>query len=366
MKVLMTADPLGGVFTYALELSRALAARGVEVALAIEGGRLGLSQRRALAAVPGIELYESAFRLEWMEAPWDDVRRAGEWLLEVAARTRPEVVHLDSYAHGALPFDAPRLVVGHSCVLSWFEAVRGEPAPPEFDRYRAEVRRGLAAAGRVVAPSRAMLRALQRHYGPLRRGEVIPNGRSAGPFQPAWKRPFVLGAGRLWDEAKNLSALDELAPRLPWPVYLAGDDTDPGSGHRMESHGGALLLGRLSEEELAVWLGRAAVYALPARYEPFGLSVLEAALSGCALLLGDLASLRENWEGAALFAPPDDPEALLRALERLAADEPLRDRLAAAARARAAALTPEAMAGRYLALYQELRREAEGEAPCAP
>ncbi len=33
---------------------------------------------------------------------------------------------------------------------------------------------------------------------------------------------------------------------------------------------------------------------LPARYEPFGLSVLEAALSGCALVLGDIPSLRES------------------------------------------------------------------------
>ncbi|BDG07479.1 glycosyltransferase family 4 protein [Anaeromyxobacter paludicola] len=366
MRVLLTADTVGGVFTYAAELSRALLARGVEVELATLGAPLSVSQRRALAGLRGLGLHESAFRLEWMDDPWDDVARAGEWLLALEARLRPDVVHLGQYAPGALPFAAPKVVVGHSCVLSWFEAVRGAPAPAAFDRYRAEVRRGLGAAGRVVAPSRAMLRALVRHHGPLPPARVVPNGRDAGGFRPAAKRPFVLAAGRLWDEAKNLAALDALASRLPWPVYLAGDVAEPGSERRLESGGGALLLGRLSSDELATWLGRAAVYALPARYEPFGLSILEAALSGCALVLGDVESLRENWEDSALFAPPDDPEALGAALRRLAADDDLRARLAGRARARAARFTPEAMAEGYLAVYRELLEPRAAEAPCAP
>jgi hypothetical protein len=54
-------------------------------------------------------------------------------------------------------------------------------------------------------------------------------------------------------------------------------------------------LGPLEASELAGWMHRAAIYALPARYEPFGLSALEAAQAGCALVLGDLSSLREVW-----------------------------------------------------------------------
>ena len=58
-------------------------------------------------------------------------------------------------------------------------------------------------------------------------------------------------------------------------------------------------------------MGRAAIYALPARYEPFGLSILEAALSGCALVIGDIPSLREIWADAALFVPSDGHDAPL-------------------------------------------------------
>jgi glycogen synthase len=134
MKVLLVADAVGGVFTYAVELARALAARGVEIVLATEGARLPADGRAALRRVEGIVHDEGAFALEWMEEPWADVAAAGEWLLALEARERPDVVHLNAFSHGALPFRAPKLVVGHSCVLSWFEAVRGEVAPPSWDR----------------------------------------------------------------------------------------------------------------------------------------------------------------------------------------------------------------------------------------
>ena len=44
MKILMTADTVGGVWTYALELAGALAPHGVEVALATMGRRLSSAQ----------------------------------------------------------------------------------------------------------------------------------------------------------------------------------------------------------------------------------------------------------------------------------------------------------------------------------
>src|SRR5512143_1169949 len=179
MNVLMTADTVGGVFTYALELSAALGRAGASVALATKGGVLSDDQWAEARRVPGLEIFESADRLEWMEDPWADVARSSAWLLELADRLQPDIVHLNDYAHGALPFGVPALVVAHSCVCSWFEAVHRQPPPPSFDRYRQEVSRGLAGASMVVAPTRWMLDALERFYGPVPRGRVIPNGRSA-------------------------------------------------------------------------------------------------------------------------------------------------------------------------------------------
>jgi len=369
MKILMTADTVGGVFTYAIELAGALGRRGAQVALAAKGGVLSRDQWKEARRVPGLEIFESADRLEWMEDPWDDVARSSRWLLDLADRLQPDIVHLNDYAHGALPFEAPTVVVAHSCVCSWFEAVRRSPPPPSFDRYRREVTRGLAGAGMVVAPTRWMLEALERHYGALPRSRVIPNGRSAARFRPGEKEDLVLCAGRLWDEAKNVAGLDAAAEDLPWPVLLAGEVEHPDrarEGATATRH--ARPLGRLSADALACFYERAAIYALPARYEPFGLSVLEAALAGCALVLGDIPSLRETWDGAAMFVDPDSPDQLRTILAGLTERPDLRAMFSGIARARGLDLSPTRMAEGYLAAYRELLAERAGltEAPsCA-
>ena len=346
--VLMTTDTVGGVWTYSVELAGALAAHGIKVYLAAMGGSPSRSQREQLAGFSNIQMFESNYRLEWMPEPWNDVRRAGDWLLGIEACCNPALIHLNNYAHGDLNWSAPVVVVGHSCVLSWWEAVHRTPAPPEWNTYAARLRQGLRAARMVAAPSHAMLAALNSHYGPLRETAVIPNGRDARLFEPADKAPFVLAAGRLWDEAKNISALTGIACEIPWPIRLAGEAAEPAEHENVE------YLGQLSQHAVAKQMAQAGIYALPARYEPFGLSVLEAALSGCALVLGDIPSLRENWSDAALFVNPDCPENLRHAITLLIEDDSLRSRLANAARHRAASFTPERMLGGYLNTYRAL------------
>jgi glycosyltransferase involved in cell wall biosynthesis len=87
--------------------------------------------------------------------------------------------------------------------------------------------------------------------------------------------------------------------------------------------------------------------------------VLEAALSGCALVLGDIPSLRELWRNRAVFVPPDDPEALEDALVRLIEDPDRRTTLAAGARSRAIERTTERMVEGYLAAYGEVLASVE-------
>src|SRR5689334_9341980 len=128
-KVLMTTDTVGGVWIYSLELARGLAEQGVEVALATMGAPLDELQREMACRIPRLKVFEGKFKLEWMEDPWRDVERAGDWLLGLEERFGPDLIHLNGYAHGSLPWNAPKIVVGHSCVLSWWEAVKKEAAP---------------------------------------------------------------------------------------------------------------------------------------------------------------------------------------------------------------------------------------------
>jgi glycosyltransferase involved in cell wall biosynthesis len=287
-----------------------------------------------------------------MDEPWRDVEAAGDWLLQLADIFQPDIVHLNGYAHGALPWDVPVLMAGHSCVLSWWNAVRKEDAPASWNRYQSEIRQGIKEADLVVAPTQAMLDDLEKYYGPLPQSQVIYNGREAEYFSPKNKEPFIFAAGRLWDEAKNISALAQVAPNITWPVYVAGDARHPNNEEATFSN--VHTLGRIESETLADWMGRASIYALPARYEPFGLSILEAALSGCALVLGDIPSLREVWGDAAIFVAPDNNAALEHALRDLINNENKRLNMAEAAMQRARYFSTQKMAEAYLAAYHEL------------
>lgn len=340
MKVLMTADTVGGVWTYAMELTRALP--DIDFTLATMGRKASDGQR---AEVPeNVTLVESEYKLEWQDDPWRDVDESGQWLLELEQKTSPDIVHLNGYSHGALPFRAPKLVVGHSCVISWWRAVKNEDAPPEWDTYRDRVARGLAAASLVAAPSAQMLAALDEHYHFKSPRKLIYNGRRFTPAAGHDHRASVFAAGRLWDEAKNLRAVVAAAPAIDWPVRIAGD-------------GGAnspnvTYLGWLEPPALARAYGEAAIYLFPALYEPFGLSVLEAALSGCALVLGDIPSLREIWRDAAVFVNPRDPATIARVTNEVIANTPLRHELGQRARERAGDYTAERMAAAYRQTYE--------------
>jgi glycogen synthase len=370
-RVMMTADAVGGIWPYALELAAALGRCGVTTLIATMGQDPSPAQRRAAAQIRGVELAHRRCRLEWMPDCSQDLAVAGDWLLALAERFRPDIVQINGYAAAALPWRRPVVVVGHSCVRSWWQAVHRTDAPGEWQAYARRVAQGLAAADVVIAPTRAFLASMEALYGPLPAAAVIHNSRSPSIFRPAGrKEPMIVSAGRLWDAAKNVALLEAVAPRLPWPVCVAGpcrapdgengqdgqDGLKKGNGQPraapVATPGALCPLGVLDEAAMAGWLRRAAIFALPARYEPFGLAVLEAALSECALVLGDIATLRELWEDAALFVDPDDADALEAALRRLIDDPALCRALGASAAERARRFSVADMTQKYRAIYR--------------
>ena len=79
-------------------------------------------------------------------------------------------------------------MTAHSCVLSWWSAVKGEAAPGEWRRYCGEVEMASNRADLVTAPSQAMIDALYAHYAMgARRYRVVPNGRCGRGFRAASK-----------------------------------------------------------------------------------------------------------------------------------------------------------------------------------
>jgi glycosyltransferase involved in cell wall biosynthesis len=348
-RVFMTADAVGGVWTYALDLASGLAEHGVETTLAVLGPGPGAEAKAAAARIPGLTLLETGLPLDWTADCAHELDGAAAGLRRLAQAARPDIVHLNSPAYAAGGgFDGPVVGVCHSCVTTWWSAVRDGPLPPDFRWRTRALWRGLIGCDALIAPSRAFADATARTHD-VARPFVVHNGRSPAEAADAPREPMVFTSGRFWDEGKDIATLDAAAGRIAAPVWAAGPLAGP-NGAAVQV-GRLRSLGALDAAGVRTWLRRAPIFASTALYEPFGLGVLEAAQAGCALVLSDIPTFRELWEGAAVFAPPRDSDAFAAACNRLLADPAACRRLGHRARRRARAYTVERMAAGVAEVY---------------
>lgn len=363
MRILFSTDTVGGVWDHTVTLTRALVAAGHEVLVAA----IGQPRDVRLAGLPdGVEYASRDYRLEWMPDSGDDVRASAGWLAGLAARWEADVVHLNQMAVAAHDFPAPVLVAVHSDVLGWWRGVHGCEAPrEEWAAYVDGVREGIARADAVVAPSRWQADQVARFYG---RADVhvVHNGVEVPDAPPPARDFHVISVGRMWDRGKGMDVLDEAAGLLRGevPIHVLGEAAAPHGGAFVPRHVSAR--GRLEREDVDKWMRRAAVYVAPSRYEPFGLAPLEAALHGCALVLSDLETFRELWDGCACFVPVGDAAALAGALRALRDDpDRLAERAGAARRRALRRFGAARMAGEYLDLYAAMAGSREDAALAA-
>ena len=351
MKVLITTDPGSGVWEYTGELVRQYDRLGHDVAVASSGGAIDAGQRAELADLSRVALHEAEPGVAWSDDP-DECARADEWLGRLLEGLNCDLLHLNDYAPAGRDWGIPSLLVAHTCELARQRAThRGEPGS-EWQPYRERVAAAFRHASLVAAPTRAFLEELREiHPGAAAaRATVIYNGTDPARWPPGAERErlFVLGVGCLADESKNLGALAAAAEGLPYPVLIAGARSTARAG------GKAILLNRLPRTRLAAYYRRALVFVHPARHEPFGLPVLEAALSGCALVLGDIPSLRELWGPVATFVDPNDARALRESIADLAARPEEHAEAGRRARQHALRYTAHTMALHYLGCYRSL------------
>lgn len=144
--------------------------------------------------------------------------------------------------------------------------------------------------------------------------------------------PFVLCVGTL-ARHKNLLGPVHAMAEAGWQVLVVG----AGGPAKVFTHGGqlpdsAIVLGRISDEELAWCYDRALALVFPSWYEGFGLPVVEAQSRGCPVVASRSGALPETVGDAGLLFPPHDPDALLACLDRLRDDPGERSRLVSAGR----------------------------------
>jgi glycosyltransferase involved in cell wall biosynthesis len=363
IRVLMTTDTVGGVWQYSLDLAAGLCQHGVEVTLAVLGPAPTPDQQ-ALVAGADINVLLTGSPLDWTAETPGEVEEAGLALARLAARMKPDIVHLNSPALSACAsFGVPVVGVCHSCVATWWQAVRSGPFPPAFVWRSDLTRRGYQAADLLLAPTIAFAEETAQFYDLPAPPVVVHNGRRALPKTPRTPpAPFAFTAGRLWDEGKNLAAIDRAAARLSTPVLAAGPLQGPNGAQANLGH--VRTLGRLTDLEIAQHLSAQPVFISAARYEPFGLAALEAAQCGCALVLSDIPTFRELWNDAAILIHPDDDASLAFAIETLMCDPGLRHDLGVKARARAATFSVDAMSAGVMDAYRHLLAPSATQTPC--
>ncbi len=361
MHALVTADTLGGVWTYTRELVTGLVQRGLRVTLVSFGEIPTQEQTAWMDGLDGLDFRPTAFRLEWMQEAEEDLEASSEYLLSVVREIKPDILHFNQYCYGSLQVDVPKVVVAHSDVVSWWVAVHGEqPRENRWIRsYRETVTAGIAKATAVVAPSKWMLETVRTYYAAPAAGRVIYNGRNPGLFNPHMtKEDLLLSVGRIWDGAKQVTLLMER--EHPLSVYIAGSEEHPEAVFRSQARPGrgksrVRFLGPQTDAQLRRLYARASMYAAPARYEPFGLAPLEAALSRCALIANDIPTFHEIWGDAAYYFHYNDAESLAQAIAHLHEDPELRQKYGNLAYHRARQrFTAERMVDEYLACYHQL------------
>lgn len=364
MHVLITSDTLNGNWTYTRELVSGLITRGMRVTLVSFGGIPLPEQTAWMERLHGLTYHPTAFRLDWMEEGQHDFEDASAYLSSLVRETKADIFHSNHICYGALPLSIPRIVVAHGDLITWWKSVHGrEPKESEWLRwYKRTIAEGLALASAVVAPSEWMLNSIRASYSGGNRERVIHNGRNPIFFNPyVAKDDSVLAVGRLLDPAKQVNLLTQASH--PVPVCIVGEGgIDQASRVPLradvrfkDGEGGIALRGPQSESQLRLLYSKAAIYAGTSRYEPSGITVLEAALSRCALILNDIPTLRELWDNAAIYFHTNDPSSLAEAVRIVSSDPQLRRNFANRAFQRAReCFNAHRMTDNYIQLYHSV------------
>ncbi|MCW2740967.1 MAG: hypothetical protein JWR45_1389 [Blastococcus sp.] len=347
----------GGTGRYAVQLASALAANG---ALSVSGWT-AWHRHPEPARVDGVEgPHRLALARRPLTAAWErgvgpaprgvDLVHAPTLQMPPRGR-RPLVVTI----HDAVPWTHPETLTPRG--VRW---------------HRAMAHRAATQADAIITPSAATAALLEGHL-PLRRPpHVVPLGVTAlqGPPDVAERarqlglprEGFVLSLATL-EPRKGLDVLiralaQPAAPDLPLVVVgspgWGGVDPLDMAAQAGLSSGRVRVLGRLTDQDLAVVLSAATLLAVPSRAEGFGLPVLEGMAAGVPVVVSRDAALLEVGGDAVLPSETGEPAALAAALRQVCTDGGLRAGMIEAGRAQASRFTWSRCAAETVEVYRRL------------
>lgn len=343
MRILFTADPNGAGWSFTASLARALSRREEDILVMAFGAEPTPGRRMEMEA-DGVRLVTIP-----ISGPTTDpmfIQAARQALQMMVQEWDPAVVHIDRCSFGDLDLEVPKVL-----------SVAADKTA-RVSRGRGPARKGLLGADAVVSPTRTLAEEISRRFEYRRPVSVIQPGLEMGDQPVSFgaspsKRSGVIFYGRTDEKADGFDLLLEATRQMGGDVQLRIG----GEGNRPPLPGWVTDLGFCGAEERATQFGHAQIAVLPSRDEPFGLLSVEAALSGCALLLSDTPAYRELWHGAAVLVKSEDPAALAEGLRSLMLDTRRREECARLCRARAlSGFGADRMVEEHRDVYRRIKR----------
>ena len=198
---------------------------------------------------------------------------------------------------------------------------------------------------RVITSSEASGRQITSDFGVApERLAMLGNGLDTELFRPDPSVPRaerrLLCVGRASDPNKGIRTLVDALARLPDDVTLTLVDSPTSEARKWALERGCAdrleLAGRVSTEELVRLYRSATLVVVPSRYEGFGLPAAEAMACGTPVVTTDAGALPEvvSVGGGGVLVPPDDPDAMAKAIRDLLDHPELRADLGRRARPR--------------------------------
>jgi glycosyltransferase involved in cell wall biosynthesis len=115
-----------------------------------------------------------------------------------------------------------------------------------------------------------------------------------------------------------------------------------------------IFTGYVGGDDLKPLYTHAEFFVMPSLYEGFGQTIVEAMACGTPCLVSRVASIPEIAGEAAFYVNPYDTEGIGKAMEKLARDRDLREKLSAAGREQAKKFSWEKCARETLEVYKQI------------
>jgi len=196
------------------------------------------------------------------------------------------------------------------------------------------------------------------HYDKIK---VIPNGIHPENFIPKKKDKKILVVSRLFERKGVQYVIDAMKDIKDYELVICGDGPYKEQLEQQISklnNNNIHLLGYVSEERLKYEYETSSIFVLPSSAESFGLVLLEAMTSGCAIITTNTTGCPEVVGDSALLVRPKSLEDIRNALIKLINDEELRSELGVKARKRVEEeFTWEKIAKQYVGVYKDVISE---------